>query len=127
MDAEDIDEVEEVQYESDTEYDIIIDKSESTTNYIEDIETFKKDYNKNKKDNITPPNLNKYELTRVLCERTQQIENGGMVYISNTERFTNAYSIALEELKQKKIPFIIRRPLPNLLSYEYWKLKDMVY
>ena len=72
MDAEDIDEVEEVQYESDTEYDIIIDKSESTTNYIEDIETFKKDYNKNKKDNITPPNLNKYELTRVLCERTQQ-------------------------------------------------------
>ena len=33
-------------------------------------------------------------------------------------------TIAEEELKQKKIPFIIRRPLPNGAS-EYWKVKDL--
>ena len=29
-----------------------------------------------------------------------------------------------EELKQKKIPFIIRRPLPNGKS-EYWDINDL--
>ena len=28
------------------------------------------------------------------------------------------------ELKEKKIPFIIRRPLPDN-SFEYWKLQDL--
>ena len=34
------------------------------------------------------------------------------------------YLIASMELEEKKIPFIIRRPLPNGAS-EYWKLKDL--
>ena len=29
----------------------------------------------------------------------------------------------LEELRQNKIPFIIRRPISN--HYEYWKLEDL--
>jgi len=127
MDTDNIEEIEEIQYESDTEYDIIIDDSDESNNHIEDIETFKKNYSKNKKKYITTPNLNKYEMTRVLIERTLQIENGSILYISNPDRFTNAYSIALEEFKQRKIPFIIRRPLPDLQGYEYWKLNDMVY
>ena len=36
----------------------------------------------------------------------------------------DGYIIAEEELKQKRIPFIIRRPLPNGGS-EYWKLQDL--
>ena len=28
------------------------------------------------------------------------------------------------ELKEKKIPFIIRRPLPDN-TFEYWKLQDL--
>jgi len=127
MDTDNIEEIEEIQYESDTEYDIIIDDSDESNNHIEDIETFKKNYSKNKKKYITTPNLNKYEMTRVLIERTLQIENGSILYISNPDSFTNAYSIALEEFKQRKIPFIIRRPLPDLQGYEYWKLNDMVY
>ena len=50
-----------------------------------------------------------------------------MPYISNIERFTNAYSIAVEEFNKKKIPFIIRRPLPNQQGFEYWKLNDLLY
>jgi len=108
-----------------TEYDVII--NETITNNIEDSEEFKQTYKKHTKNNITTPNLSKYERTRVLSERTQQIENGSIIYISNAERFSDAYSIALEEFKQKRIPFIIRRPLPNLESFEYWKLSDMTY
>ena len=33
-------------------------------------------------------------------------------------------TIAEKELEDKKVPFIIRRPLPNGSS-EYWKVKDL--
>ena len=36
----------------------------------------------------------------------------------------DGYTIALQELKEGKIPFIIRRPLPNGAS-EYWKINDL--
>ena len=37
---------------------------------------------------------------------------------------TLAHLIALKELEEKKIPVIIRRPIPNGAS-EYWHLKDL--
>ena len=36
----------------------------------------------------------------------------------------DGYNIALLELEQKKIPFIIQRPMPNGGS-EYWKVSDL--
>ena len=36
----------------------------------------------------------------------------------------DGYLIALKELEEKKIPFIIRRPIPNGGS-EYWKLSEL--
>jgi DNA-directed RNA polymerases I, II, and III subunit RPABC2 len=118
-----MDELDEIdEYNSDSEYDIIQDLKDDVN--IEDSEEFKNLYNTKK--NITSPKLSIYEKTRVLTERTHQIDNGCIPYISNIERFTDSYSIALEEFKQKKIPFIIRRPLPNMESYEYWKLSDML-
>lgn len=121
-------EIEDIDYQSDTEYDTeysMIDKY-SLPN-IEEIENFKKQYKTEFKKNITPPHLTSYEKTRVLCERVTQIENGAIPYIPNVERFTTAYSIAVEELNERKIPFIIRRPLPHLRGYEYIKLVDMNY
>tara|TARA_B110001469_G_scaffold95968_1_gene92106 strand:- start:436 stop:819 length:384 start_codon:yes stop_codon:yes gene_type:complete len=88
---------------------------------------FYSDYNKSYKENITDPCLTKYEKTKILSERTQQIENGSIIYIPINDSLTTAYSIALEEFKQKKLPFIICRPLPNLNGYEYWKLNDLIY
>ena len=51
-------------------------------------------------------------------ERAQQLENGSQPYISNIERFTNSYSIAVEELNTKKLPFIIldQYPIQILLN-----------
>ena len=89
---------------------------------IEDSNKFYKVYNseQNSISNI----LNKYERTKVIFERYQMIANGSKPFISNPEKYDNIYDIVLEELKQKKIPFIIKRPLPNG-SNEYWKVSDL--
>lgn len=89
----------------------------------EDINVLMKNYNfKNiKTKNIR---LTKYEKTRVISDRASQIENGSTVLISNPESFSNSYQIALEELNQKKIPFIIKRPYNN--NFEYIKLQDLL-
>lgn len=112
-------------YESDTEdlEDITI----VPTTDIPDSLEFYKEYETKSKQKITDPCLTKYEKTKVLAERTQQIENGALLYIPLTDKLTTAYSIALEEFNQKKLPFIICRPLPNSKEYEYWKLNDLMY
>lgn len=72
----------------------------------------------------TIPILTKYEKTRILGQRAKQINNGSKPFINLPESIIDGYTIAELELKEKKIPFIIRRPLPNGKS-EYWKIKDL--
>ena len=68
-------------------------------------------------------NLNKYEKTAVISERAQQLANGSESLLKNPDSYNTVYEIALEELRQNKIPFIIQRPLSN--GSEYWKLEDL--
>ena len=72
----------------------------------------------------TLPILTKYERTKILGQRAKQINNGDKPYVNVPEKVIDGYTIAELELKQKKIPFIIRRPLGNGTS-EYWKLIDL--
>jgi DNA-directed RNA polymerase I, II, and III subunit RPABC2 len=72
----------------------------------------------------TLPFLTKYEKTRILGERTHQINSGAKPFITVEPDIIDGYLIALKELEQKKIPFIVKRPLPNG-GCEYWKLKDL--
>jgi len=72
----------------------------------------------------TLPFLTKYEKTRVLGQRTKQIEGGAKPFIKVPEDIIDAHIIAELELRQKKVPFIIRRPIPGGGS-EYWNLKDL--
>ena len=72
----------------------------------------------------TLPFLTKYEKTRILGERTHQINSGAKPFIPVETDIIDGYLIALKELEQKKIPFIVKRPLPNG-GCEYWKLKDL--
>lgn len=119
-----IDDYEENTYDSEEDiYTTTIIPSSDIPDSIE----FYKNYKEHSKFKITDPCLTKYEKTKVLAERTQQIENGSIIYIPLTSKLTDAYSIALEEFKQKKIPFIICRPLPNSKDFEYWKLNDLIY
>jgi DNA-directed RNA polymerase subunit K/omega len=88
----------------------------------EDINMILKNYDSKKLNTKNVP-LTKYEKTRILGERASQIENGSTILISNPKRFNNAYQIAEEEFRLKKIPFIIKRPYNN--GYEYLKLSDL--
>jgi DNA-directed RNA polymerase I, II, and III subunit RPABC2 len=72
----------------------------------------------------TLPLLTKYERTRVLGQRAKQINDGAMPFVKVPEGVIDGYLIAMKELEEKKIPFIIRRPLPNRGS-EYWHLEDL--
>jgi DNA-directed RNA polymerase I, II, and III subunit RPABC2 len=72
----------------------------------------------------TLPFLTKYEKARVLGQRAKQIENGSAPFVKVPEHVIDGYTIADLELKQKKIPFIIRRPIPGG-AFEYWNLKDL--
>jgi DNA-directed RNA polymerase subunit K/omega len=72
----------------------------------------------------TIPFLTKYERARVLGQRAKQIETGSKPLVKVPENIIDGYLIAEIELEEKKIPFIIRRPLPNGGS-EYWRLNDL--
>jgi len=70
------------------------------------------------------PILTKYEKTRILGLRTKQLNDGAPPLIKLSENIIDSYLIAEMELKEKKIPYIIQRPLPNGNS-EYWALEDL--
>lgn len=72
----------------------------------------------------TIPYLTKYEKARILGQRTKQIETGAKPLVRVPKSIVDAYIIAELELKEKRIPFIIRRPIPGGGS-EYWNLKDL--
>ena len=72
----------------------------------------------------TIPYLTKYERARVLGQRAKQIETGAKPFVKVPENIVDSYIIAELELKEKKIPFIIRRPLPSG-GCEYWNIRDL--
>jgi DNA-directed RNA polymerase I, II, and III subunit RPABC2 len=72
----------------------------------------------------TIPYLTKYEKARILGQRAKQLNSGAYPFVKVPENVIDGYIIAEMELKQKRIPFIIRRPLPNGGS-EYWRVQDL--
>ena len=68
--------------------------------------------------------LSKYEKTRIIGMRAKQINAGSRPYVKVPDNIFDGYLIAHMELEEKRLPFIIRRPLPNGAS-EYWKLQDL--
>lgn len=72
----------------------------------------------------TLPMMTKYEKTRILGQRAKQINDGATPFVKVPDGVIDGYLIAMKELEEKKIPFIIRRPLPNRGS-EYWMVEDL--
>jgi len=72
----------------------------------------------------TIPFLTKYEMTRVVGQRAKQLDNGAKPFVRVPPNIIDGYHIALLELEQKKIPFIIKRPYPNG-GVEYWHVNDL--
>lgn len=72
----------------------------------------------------TVPFVTKYEKAKMLGERAKQLNAGAVPMVPVNEDIIDGYLIALAEFEQKKIPMIIRRPLPNNAS-EYWRPQDL--
>jgi len=72
----------------------------------------------------TVPFITRYEKARVLGERAKQINSGAKPFIELEPSVIDGYVIALREFEAKKIPFIVKRPMPNG-GVEYWKLEDL--
>jgi DNA-directed RNA polymerase I, II, and III subunit RPABC2 len=72
----------------------------------------------------TLPYLTKYEKARILGQRAKQIESGSKPFVKVPENIIDSYVIAELELREKKIPFIIKRPIPGG-AFEYWSVKDL--
>tara|TARA_A100001011_G_scaffold55416_1_gene54211 strand:- start:162 stop:866 length:705 start_codon:yes stop_codon:yes gene_type:complete len=71
----------------------------------------------------TLPILTKYEKTKVLGLRVKQLNSNSKPYIKVDDNIIDNYIIATMELKEKKLPFIIQRPIQN--RFEYWNIKDL--
>ena len=72
----------------------------------------------------TIPYLTKYERARILGQRAKQIESGSRPFVKLPESIIDSQIIAELELREKKIPFIIRRPIPGG-GCEYWNIRDL--
>lgn len=74
----------------------------------------------------TTNRLTKYEKTKILGIRAQQLSSGMPALIEVPKNVRDIRVIAEMELEQRKIPFIIKRPLPNK-GCEYIKVEDLEY
>ena len=73
----------------------------------------------------TYPFLNKYESTRIIGFRANQLSQGAQPFVDVPDHVTDVREIARMELAAKRLPFIIKRPLPDG-TYEYWRLQDLL-
>ena len=85
--------------------------------------------------NVSLNILTKYEKATIVGMRMEQLARGAQSLLEIGDDSAKAketkrtpfdpYEIALQELMERKIPFMVARTMPNGLK-EYWKLKDMV-
>ncbi len=88
-------------------------------------QNFGDNYNSSK--NTTMNIITSYEKTSVFGLRMTQIEKGASSTLPKEiiQNMTSSLEIVSEEYKQKKIPFIICRKLPDN-TCEFWKIADLI-
>lgn len=77
---------------------------------------------------ITRPYYTKYEYTALLSMRAQQIAEGAkpMVVLDGLKTSDPMFiwNVARREIEQRKLPFVIRRQLPDGTS-EFWSASEL--
>lgn len=77
-----------------------------------------------KENRVTTKYMTKYERARILGTRALQISYGAAVMV-DPKGETDPLLIARQELKQRKIPIVVRRYLPDQ-SFEDWNIDDLI-
>ena len=75
-------------------------------------------------DRITSRFMTKYERARILGSRALQISKNAPLMVDPGEE-SDPYKLAEMELDKRKVPFIVRRYLPDG-SYEDWKVSELL-
>ncbi|ORY91225.1 RNA polymerase, subunit omega/K/RPB6 [Syncephalastrum racemosum] len=73
---------------------------------------------------MTTPYMTKYERARVLGTRALQISLNAPVMV-DLDGESDPLVIAMKELREKKIPLIVRRFLPDG-TYEDWHVRELI-
>ena len=91
-----------------------------------DIISVNEEYDKyNSSTRVTHPYMTRFEKAKLLGVRSEMLANGAPALINVPKNISSTYEIARMEYKEKKIPLIIKRKLPNN-TFEYWKMDDLV-
>ena len=93
--------------------------------WVDYVETIKQKLVRDPTKAVSYPFLNQFEKTKVLSFRASQLAQGNKPYITVPDIVSDVYTIAKMELKERKLPYIIKRPLPDG-DYEYWKINDLI-
>jgi DNA-directed RNA polymerase I, II, and III subunit RPABC2 len=80
--------------------------------------------NMEKKPKKSIPYLTKFERARIIGTRLQQLAYGAKPRV-DTKGLSSIQEIVEKELDERKIIFIIRRPMPDG-TFEDWKLQEFI-
>lgn len=79
----------------------------------------------NQGDRVCSPFITKYEKSRILGTRALQISRNAPIFVELEAHETDPLEIAKKELREKRIPYLIRRYLPDG-SYEDWPITELI-
>jgi len=137
-DTEELDEDDEDEDDDDDDKKIIIDTENNNCAIDDAIEDDNDFFDNNesvevpseqgneylsKENRISVNRLTKYEMVRILGERTKQLTMGAKPLVKNFQHLSYD-KIAEEEFIRNIIPYKIKRPLPNG-KYEIWTLDEL--
>lgn len=71
------------------------------------------------------PFLTQFEKTHILGFRTSQLSQGARPYIAVPEHVTEIREIAKMELEARRLPILLKRPMPDG-TFEIWRLSDLL-
>jgi DNA-directed RNA polymerase I, II, and III subunit RPABC2 len=115
---------EELENEEQNEYD---DKQDMEFINVEGENAIQRQIRtENLPEKITTRFLTKYEKARIIGARALQISKNAPVMVDIEPGEWDPIKIAEKELIERKIPFIIRRYLPDG-SYEDWRVEELIF
>jgi DNA-directed RNA polymerase I, II, and III subunit RPABC2 len=103
---------------------------ECRLDYVEDVlkklplDSYPADNGKDKR-HRSVPYLTQFERTKIIGFRAEQLANGNRPFVPVPDHVTDVLDIARLELEAKRLPFIIKRPMPDG-SFEYIRLSDLI-
>ena len=73
----------------------------------------------------TYPFVTLFEKTKIIGLRANQLSQGARPFIVVPKEITDVRDIARLEFQQKRLPYMIKRPLPDG-TFEIWRLVDLM-